>query len=123
MAKHRHKFSRSTLKVVTAQLLRDSQAGAIPHQSTDFVTHTTLTVIRHMKHLGRPLLLLFLDLKDAFYRMAPRFIYRHPTAPGELLHLMQTIAIPGAILPALQAALEGAPIFDNRVDDGPLSHR
>ena len=79
IAKHRPKFLRGRLKAVTAQLLRDLQARARPHQSTDFVTHTTLTVIKHMKYLGRPLLLLVLDLKDALYRIALQFIYRLPT--------------------------------------------
>ena len=48
-AKHHHKFVRSRLEDVVAQLLRDAQSGARPHQSTDFVTHATLSTIQYMK--------------------------------------------------------------------------
>ena len=117
VANHFHKYQSSRLKTVTAQLLRDAQSGARPNQSTDFVTHTTLTAIKHLKNKGQPLLLLLLDLKDAFYRVVLQFIYRLPTTPDELLDLMNTIQVPDAFLPAIQAAMNGAPIFGNAVDD------
>ena len=117
IAKHHHKFLRSRLRDVTARLLRDAQAGARPRQTTDFVSHTTLTIIQHAKQMGHPLLLLFLDLKDAFYRVVLQFIYRLPTAPDELLDLMYTIDYPDFVLRALTAALQGAPVFDKAVND------
>ena len=117
VAKNHHKFLQSRLKAVIAQLLCDAQSGARPNQSTDFVTHTTLTAIKHMKNKGQPLLLLFLGLKDAFYRVVLQFVYRRPTTPDELLDLMNTIQFPDAFLPALQAAMNGAPLIDKAVDD------
>ena len=102
IAKHHLKFLRSRLEDVTAQLLRGAQSGARPHQSTDFVTHTTLTTIQRAKQQGHPLLLLFLDLKDAFYRVVLQFEYRLPTAPEELLDLMNTIEYPDFVLPSLR---------------------
>ena len=66
VAKHHHRFLRNRLKDVTAQLLRDSQAGARPDQSTDFVTHTTLTYLHDLERRGNTEVMLFLDLKDAF---------------------------------------------------------
>ena len=117
IAKHRHKFLRGRLKTATAQLLGDAQAGARPNHSTGFVTRATLTAIKHVKNTGQPLLLFFLDLKDAFYKVALQFICRLPTAPEELLDLVGAIKFPDAFLPALQAAMSGERIFDNDVDD------
>ena len=67
IAKHHFKFLRKRLKTVTAQLLRDARSGARPNQSTDFVTRATLAATKHMRHLGRQQLLMFLGRKDAFY--------------------------------------------------------
>ena len=46
-----------------------------------------------------------------------QFIYRLPTTPDELLDLMNAIEYPDALRPSLQAANNGAPLFDNHVDD------
>ena len=65
--------------------------------------------------------MLFLDLKGAFYRVALQFIYRLPTTLGELLDLMNAIHFPDAVLPALQAAMDGALLFDKAVDISSLT--
>ena len=46
-----------------------------------------------------------------------QIIYRLPAAPDELLDLMNAMQYPDVLLPALQAAVDGAPLFDNAVDD------
>ena len=94
IAKHHHRFLRSRLKNVTAELLRSAQAGARPNQSTDFVTHTTLTYLQDLKRRGATGILLFLDLRDAFYTVVLQFIYRLPTTVDELVDILNQVHIP-----------------------------
>eukprot|EP00959_Pyramimonas_sp_CCMP1952_P177966 3719885-Pyramimonas_sp.AAC.1 len=93
IAMHHHRFLRTRLKSITAQLSRGAQCGARPHQSTDFVTHATLGVMDYLRE-----------------RELPR-------APEELHDLLRDINILEPFLPALQMAMEGAPIFNHNVGD------
>ena len=88
VAKHRREFLRRRLKAATVRPLRDAQSGARPNRSTDFCTHATLTAIKHTQNRGQPLLLLFLDLKGACYRVVLQFVHRLPTTPDELRDLI-----------------------------------
>ena len=59
----------------------------------------------------------FLDLKDAIYTVVLQFIYNLPTTPDELNDIFHELKIPEIRLPALEAATQGAPVFDNQVED------
>ena len=65
-----------------------------------------------MNHLGRSALLSLVGPKVACYRVVLESVYRLPATPEELLDLMNSVTVPGAVLPALQAAMEGVRIFD-----------
>ena len=60
---------------------------------------------------------MFIDLKDAFYRVVLQFAYDLPTTPEELSDLFNELKIPEAIYPAVEEAMRGTPIFNNHVDD------
>eukprot|EP00959_Pyramimonas_sp_CCMP1952_P246900 5160115-Pyramimonas_sp.AAC.1 len=68
-------------------------------------------------------MILSLDLKGAFYRVLLQFAFQLPRAPEELYDLLRDINIPEPSLPALQMAMEGAPIYHRSVGDEHLCAR
>eukprot|EP00959_Pyramimonas_sp_CCMP1952_P142970 2992959-Pyramimonas_sp.AAC.1 len=53
IAKRHHRIIRTIFKSIAAQLLRDAQCEARPHQSTYFVAHTTRGVMEHLRERER----------------------------------------------------------------------
>eukprot|EP00959_Pyramimonas_sp_CCMP1952_P418175 8761069-Pyramimonas_sp.AAC.1 len=58
----------------------------------------------------------FLEAGDACYRVVPQFARQPPRAPGVLNDLLHDADMPEAFLHALRIAMEGAPMFNRRVE-------
>ena len=89
-----HKALRSSCTSIFAQYMQRQQLGGRRHVPVSFALHLTRTFLRVNKHRARSVGILFLDLKEAFYRVVRGIIVEAPEDDVMLARLAARLQLP-----------------------------
>ena len=105
LSKHHHKFLRSRLLSVVVHFLRDTQCGGIPSRGVDMASLLLRSFLARTSALKRTALVVFYDVKTAFYAVIRQMLLPVHLSREEYLDVLDSVDIPLQLLPVLEAAM------------------
>ena len=105
LSQHHHKFLRSRLLSVVVHFLRDTQCGGIPSRGVDMAGLLLLSFLARTSALKRTALVVFYDVKTAFYSVIRQMLLPLPLSTEEHPDVLDSVDIPLPLVPILEAAM------------------
>ena len=100
-----HKTLRSSCTSIFDAYMQRQQLGGRRFVPVTFAVHLTRAYLRANQHQQRSVAILFLDLKEAFYRIVRGIVIQAPQEDDMLAHLAQRLGLPDDALHELHSLL------------------
>ena len=105
LSNHHHKFLRSRLLSVVVHFFRDTQCGGIPSRGVDMASLLLRSFLARTSALKRTALVVFYDVKTAFYAVIRQMLLPVALSSEEYLDVLDSVDIPLPLVPTLEAAM------------------